>query len=51
MTTSHLSPVMRRNLEQAWQCPVVTHYGLTEMGLGLAVDCSCAGAIITTPWM
>jgi len=41
VTTSHLSPVMRRNLEQAWQCPVVTHYGLTEMGLGLAVDCSC----------
>ncbi len=39
VTTSHLSDVMRQNLETAWNCQIVTHYGLTEMGLGLAVDC------------
>ena len=42
---------MHQNLEQAWQCPVVTHYGPTEMGLGLAVDCPGGRATISTPWM
>jgi phenylacetate-coenzyme A ligase PaaK-like adenylate-forming protein len=30
---------MRQELQQAWQCSVRTHYGLTEMGLGVAVEC------------
>ncbi len=38
-TISEVSPSMRRNLEEAWGCKVVTHYGLTESGYGLAVDC------------
>lgn len=40
-TTSHLSDTMRENLQRTWNCEIVTHYGLTEMGLGLAVDCPC----------
>jgi phenylacetate-CoA ligase len=28
-------------IERAWGCPVFNHYGMTEMGLGAAVDC-CA---------
>ncbi len=40
-TTSYLSLPMKRYLESAWGCEVRSHYGLTEMGLGLAVDCSC----------
>ncbi len=30
---------MRRQLQDAWNCDVHVHYGLTEMGLGVAVEC------------
>lgn len=38
-TISEISDSMRRTIEEVWGCRVVTHYGLTEMGFGLAVDC------------
>ena len=41
VTTSYLSDIMRQNLKASWNCDIVTHYGLTEMGLGLAVECPC----------
>ena len=44
VTTSYASPVMIDYLKQAWNARVSTHYGLTEMGLGLAVDCPACGA-------
>ena len=28
-----------RDIERVWGCPVFNHYGMTEMGLGGAVDC------------
>lgn len=28
-------------IERIWGCTVYTHYGLTETGFGLAVDCRC----------
>lgn len=38
--TVHLpSPVMIDYLKKVWNCEISTHYGLTEMGWGLAVDC------------
>ena len=39
VTTSYLCQTMREYLEKAWNARVKTHYGLVEMGLGLAVDC------------
>ena len=30
---------MRKQLQDAWNCDVHSHYGLTEMGLGVAVEC------------
>jgi phenylacetate-coenzyme A ligase PaaK-like adenylate-forming protein len=30
---------MRNQLQNIWNCDVHTHYGLTEMGLGVAVEC------------
>lgn len=36
---SNISDSMRYTIEDSWGCKIVTHYGLTEMGLGLAVDC------------
>jgi len=30
---------MREHLKNVWQCDVHSHYGLTEMGLGVAVEC------------
>jgi len=39
LSTSYLSPVMAEYLSDEWSASISTHYGLTEMGLGLAVDC------------
>jgi phenylacetate-CoA ligase len=35
----YLPSARRRELESIWGCRVHTHYGLTEMGLGVAVEC------------
>jgi len=35
----YLPEARRRELEAIWNCKVHTHYGLTEMGLGVAVEC------------
>ena len=36
----YLPDAARRQLEDVWDCRVHTHYGLTEMGLGVAVECN-----------
>lgn len=36
---AYVPDAMRRQLQEIWGCPVHTHYGLTEMGLGVAVEC------------
>jgi phenylacetate-CoA ligase len=38
-TIGNISQTMKEYLEKAWNCKVITHYGLTEAGWGLAVDC------------
>lgn len=44
LTMSNVARSMKEYLEKAWNCRVATHYGLTEMGWGLAVDCdTCEG--------
>ncbi len=35
----YVPDAMRRELRRMWGCSVRTHYGLTEMGLGVAVEC------------
>jgi phenylacetate-CoA ligase len=35
----YLPAARRRELETIWNCRIHTHYGLTEMGLGVAVEC------------
>lgn len=39
VTSEYLSESMRKQLQDAWNCDVHVHYGLTEMGLGVAVEC------------
>jgi phenylacetate-coenzyme A ligase PaaK-like adenylate-forming protein len=39
LTVSYLSDSMRNRLREEWNCDVHDHYGLTEMGLGVAVEC------------
>ncbi len=39
VTTSYLCDTMRDYLEKTWNARVTTHYGLVEMGLGVAVEC------------
>jgi phenylacetate-CoA ligase len=39
MTSEHLSEAMRRQLQKIWNCDVHMHYGMTEMGLGVSVEC------------
>jgi phenylacetate-CoA ligase len=38
-STDVLSPVIRKTLEQDWDCEVFDHYGMTETGLGGGVEC------------
>jgi phenylacetate-CoA ligase len=35
----YVPDAMRRELRRIWSCEIRTHYGLTEMGLGVAVEC------------
>jgi phenylacetate-coenzyme A ligase PaaK-like adenylate-forming protein len=39
LSGDHMSPAVVAALEAAWRCRVATHYGLTEAGLGCAVQC------------
>ena len=39
LAAEYLPQAMRRELEGIWSCGVRAHYGLTEMGLGVAVEC------------
>jgi phenylacetate-CoA ligase len=36
----YVPEAMRRELQRLWNCRVYTHYGLTEMGLGVAIECA-----------
>jgi phenylacetate-CoA ligase len=36
----YVPEAMRQELKKIWSCRIRTHYGLTEMGLGTAVECS-----------
>ena len=39
LSADRIPPVLRRTLERVWGCQVFEHYGLTESGLGGAVEC------------
>ncbi len=39
LAAEYVSNSMRQELQKLWNCQVRTHYGLTEMGLGVAVEC------------
>lgn len=39
LAAEYLPDPRRREMEAMWNCRVHTHYGLTEMGLGVAVEC------------
>ena len=39
LTVHYTCPLMIDYLKRVWNCEISTHYGLTEMGWGLAVDC------------
>jgi phenylacetate-coenzyme A ligase PaaK-like adenylate-forming protein len=39
LTSEYLPCRARADLQKTWNCRVSTHYGLTEMGLGVAVEC------------
>lgn len=44
ITMTNIPDSLVRYLEKTWNCRVSTHYGLTESGWGLAVDCdTCKG--------
>ncbi|MDR2573052.1 MAG: AMP-binding protein [Desulfovibrio sp.] len=36
-----LAPELAQAVRKAWACDVRNHYGLTESGFGLAVECAC----------
>ena len=43
LTAEYLPDCAREYLQNTWNCRVSTHYGLTEMGLGVAVECEAGG--------
>lgn len=40
LSADYVPAAIVREIERAWDCAVFNHYGMTEMGLGAAVDCS-----------
>ncbi|MBN1261690.1 MAG: phenylacetate--CoA ligase family protein [Anaerolineae bacterium] len=40
LTTDHVPRSVVAAVEEAWDCTVYNHYGMTEMGLGGGVDCT-----------
>jgi len=39
LSADYVPNAIVREIENAWGCAVFNHYGMTEMGLGAAVDC------------
>lgn len=39
ITSEHCSEAMRQRMQEIWHCEVRLHYGMTELGLGFAVEC------------
>ena len=39
LSADYVPAAIVREIERVWGCPVFNHYGMTEMGLGGAVDC------------
>ncbi|GAW66690.1 coenzyme F390 synthetase [Geoanaerobacter pelophilus] len=42
LSTDYVPEAIERELEQRWGCRVLTHYGMTETGLGGGVECQAA---------
>ncbi len=40
LSADYVPAAIVREIRNAWGCAVFNHYGMTEMGLGAAVDCS-----------
>jgi phenylacetate-CoA ligase len=40
LAAEYLPDARRNQLQAIWKCQIHTHYGLAEMGLGVAVECS-----------
>jgi phenylacetate-coenzyme A ligase PaaK-like adenylate-forming protein len=43
LSADYISPAIITAIEETWRCRVFTHYGLTETGYGLAVQCCARG--------
>ncbi|MBU3947698.1 MAG: AMP-binding protein [Proteobacteria bacterium] len=40
ITSEYLSPAMRKALEKAWNAKVYHHYGMTEPGFAIGIECT-----------
>ncbi len=40
LSTDHASQAVRQAIEEAWDCKVYDHFGMTETGLGGGVECA-----------
>ena len=39
LSTDNIPNIIRQELKRIWGCEIYEHYGMTEMGLGGAIDC------------
>ena len=44
LTADYIPRIAVLDIERTWGCKTYAHYGMTEVGYGLAVQCSCGGA-------
>jgi phenylacetate-coenzyme A ligase PaaK-like adenylate-forming protein len=44
LSADYIPPAVIAAIEESWGCRVFTHYGMTESGYGLAVQCCVRGA-------
>ncbi len=50
LSSEYLPPAMRTRLEQVWNCEVSFHYGMSEMGLGVGVECDAHDGFHFKEW-
>ena len=42
LSTDYAAPSLMNQIRETWNCTVLQHYGMTEAGLGVGIDCAAA---------
>jgi len=42
LSTDYAAPSLMNRIRETWNCSILQHYGMTEAGLGVGIDCAAA---------